>query len=114
MGSSQAFSTDEHIPVPSSQLSQANTKVRTIVPANSIPASTPANEEFNLRDLDSLKFVMQIIITFFMLMLCWKGLQHEDDNTRALYWGGLTGIIGWWMPSPGGFKGSASSDSKKS
>lgn len=108
MVSSQAFPPDQPITVHSSQLSKLNTKVNT----TSNPASIPSEEEFNFRNLDSLKFVMQIIITFFMLMLCWNGLQHEDDNTRALYWGGLTGIIGWWMPSPGGFR--STSDSKKS
>lgn len=110
MVSSQAFSPDEHSPAHSSQPSKANTKVHTTINTTRIPTEG----EFSFRNLDSLKFVMQIVITFFMLMLCWNGLHHENDNTRALYWGGLTGIIGWWMPSPGSFKGNSDSDSKKS
>jgi hypothetical protein len=117
MVSSPSFSTDEQINAYSSPPSKVNSKVNTIVSMNSHVTSNSrrisSEQEFNLRNVDSLKFVMQIIITFFMLMLCWNGLQqHEDDNTRALYWGGLTGIIGWWMPSPGSSR--STSDSKKS
>jgi len=59
------------------------------------------DEEFRLRNMNSLKFIVQIAITTFMLMLCWQGLRSKDANDRALYWGGITGVIGWWMPSPG-------------
>lgn len=108
MVSSQVFPPDEHIPAHSSQLSKASTKVNTTNNSESISSE----EEFNFRNLDSLRFLMQIIITLFMLGMCWSGLQTKDESTRALYWGGLTGIIGWWMPSPGGFR--SASDSKKS
>lgn len=105
MVSSQAFPADENMPVHSSQISKTNTKVNA--------TRIVTEQEFNFRNIESLKFVMQIVITLFMLGMCWSGLQIKDDSTRALYWGGLTGIIGWWMPSPGGFKNS-SSDSKRS
>ena len=71
-----------------------------------------SEEEFNFRKMTSLRFVMQVVITVFMLGLCWGGLQAKDEATRALYWGGITGIIGWWMPSPGGSR-DASSNSQK-
>lgn len=92
MASSQAFPSDEHPAAHSSQ------------PSTSHSTQISSEQEFNIRNVDSLKFVMQIIITLFMLGMCWRGLQIKDDSTRALYWGGLTGIIGWWMPSPGGFR----------
>lgn len=101
MVSSQVFPSGDNMPARSSQTAKSNS------------TRISSDQEFNLRNLDSLKFVMQVIITLLMLGMCWSGLQTKDDATRALYWGGLTGIIGWWTPSPGGAKNFNSSDSKK-
>jgi hypothetical protein len=99
------------VPTSSSKLSSAvNTTSSHFVQPSSAPTSTEA--EFDLRKIDSLKFSMQILITLFMLTLCWSGLQSKDSETQALYWGGITGIIGWWMPSPGGLKTPTSSQTK--
>lgn len=85
-------------------------------PANVSPSGlnrVSTEADFDLKKIDSLKFLMQVLITVFMLSLCWRGLQSENTETRALYWGGITGVIGWWMPSPGGWKAAAPSEGKK-
>lgn len=113
MVSSQAFRADEHTTVHSTQPSEFNLDSNSKSDLGSDSKKFSCEQEFNLKNIESLKFVMQIIITVFMLGMCWSELKVGDNNTRALYWGGLTGIVGWWIPSPGGFGSPTSSDSKK-
>lgn len=79
------------------------------------PAKTPvapdvdADELFDLRRKDSLKFVFQILLTATIVVLCATQLvTKEDSPDKAIYWSGITSTLAWWMPSPGNSKGSKS------
>ncbi len=58
---------------------------------------------FDWKRLDSLKFAMQVILTAAILTLCvGKLTMSSQADDKALYWGGITGLFAWWMPSPNG------------
>jgi hypothetical protein len=45
---------------------------------------------------------MQIILSLAILSLCaGKLIFQENKVEKALYWGGITSVLAWWMPSPG-------------
>jgi hypothetical protein len=69
----------------------------------------PYEDRFDLRKMDSLKFLVQVIITIVMLSLCVFSL-HKEEADKAIYWGGITGVIAWWMPSPGSSKAANSGE----
>ncbi len=46
-----------------------------------------------------IKFTVQIVFSTFVLGLCSVQLYGGSKN-EALYWGGITSIIGYWLPSP--------------
>lgn len=50
-----------------------------------------------------------IVLTFSLYKLA---VSDQNDNYQALYWGGVTGIMAWWMPSPG--NGNSASNSSQS
>lgn len=54
------------------------------------------------RELNFYKFTMQSAVTFIILDLCIFKLSQTKVKSWevALYWGGLSGIAGYWMPSP--------------
>lgn len=71
--------------------------------------STDQHQKFDFTDLASLKFAMQVILTAAILTLCVGKLTTSDKpDDKALYWGGITGLIAWWMPSPNGSQSSSS------
>lgn len=58
---------------------------------------------FNWKRIDSLKFAMQIALTVAILGLCiGKMTMGAQSDDKAIYWGGITGLVAWWMPSPNG------------
>lgn len=64
--------------------------------------SVPYSEAFCWRKTESLRFVMQIILSLAILSLCaGKLIFQENKVEKALYWGGITSVLAWWMPSPG-------------
>ncbi len=51
---------------------------------------------------DAWRFSAQFLFSFIVLVFCLCKLSGTaDDRDNALYWGGITGILAWWMPSPG-------------
>lgn len=62
-----------------------------------------AQQIFDWKRLDSLKFAVQVIMTAAILALCVGKLTISSQaDDKALYWGGITGLFAWWMPSPNG------------
>ncbi|MFB8789049.1 MAG: hypothetical protein U7123_09425 [Potamolinea sp.] len=61
---------------------------------------------FCLQYPDFLKFIFQCILSSFVLGFCVLQLANGGRDglgkNDALYWGGITSILAWWMPSPGG------------
>lgn len=61
---------------------------------------------FCLQYPDFLKFIFQCILSSFVLGFCvlqlGSGGRDGQGKNDALYWGGITSILAWWMPSPGG------------
>lgn len=83
----------------------------TQLPQNSQPIAPPppsikvadpisAPDLFDWRKLDSLRLLVQISLTFMLLVFCLSRMTSEKDD-KALYWGGIMSIVAWWMPSPG-------------
>jgi hypothetical protein len=59
-------------------------------------------EPFSWRDIHSLKFVVQVVFSFTILLFCLFQLAISDRNTLTphFYGGFITTILAWWMPSP--------------
>lgn len=56
-----------------------------------------------MKSLDTWKFVTQFFFSSVVVGLCVFKLavnDGKDNQNAALYWGGLTGILGYWLPSP--------------
>jgi hypothetical protein len=56
-----------------------------------------------MKRLDTWKFVIQFFFSSIVVGLCVFKLaatDAKDNPNAALYWGGLTGILGYWLPSP--------------
>ena len=51
-------------------------------------------------------FLVQFLFSSVVISLCVFKLTVGDRNTKqnndALYWGGLLGIVGAWLPTPSG------------
>lgn len=73
-------------------------------PKNSgLSAQVCEDNQFHWQRLDSLKFAMQVVLTVAVLSLCiGKLMTNVQADDKPLYWGGITGLIAWWMPSPNG------------
>ena len=70
---------------------------------------------FHWRKTESLRLVTQIALTFIVLTLCiGKLATNDDDKDKALYWGGITSLVAWWMPSPGSSTNATSEPKKQS
>jgi hypothetical protein len=51
---------------------------------------------------DALRFVVQVGFSLIVLCFCLLKLGNSDSQSNALYWGGVTSVLAWWMPTPGG------------
>lgn len=55
-----------------------------------------------MQNLNTWKFGIQVFFSLIVMGLC--VVKLADNKTppeqQALYWGGLTGILGYWLPSP--------------
>ena len=53
---------------------------------------------------ETLRFGVQVSFSTIVLCFCLFKLVVTDQNqaSSALYWGGVTSVLAWWMPSPGG------------
>lgn len=51
---------------------------------------------------ENLRFGIQFLFSASVLFFCLYKLAiaPENQNSNALYWGGITSILAWWMPSP--------------
>jgi hypothetical protein len=64
------------------------------------------SEPFSWKDIHSLRFIVQIIFSGVILIFCLTQLasandsHNNDHKDNAIYWGGVTGILALWMPSP--------------
>lgn len=45
------------------------------------------------------KAIMQTILSLIVMCFCLYKVAVENTNT-ALYWSGVTAILGYWLPSP--------------
>lgn len=52
---------------------------------------------------DAMRFSVQVAFSSIVLCFClFKLMSLNDNQSSALYWGGVTSVLAWWMPSPGG------------
>jgi hypothetical protein len=78
--------------------------------ATTKPSFSTTNTEaftwFCVQNPDFLKLIFQCFLSLVILGFCMSQLagggQNGNGENRALYWGGITSILAWWMPSPGG------------
>jgi hypothetical protein len=70
------------------------------------PNANSQNPSFPWHDRETLRMFVQISLTLLILVFC-MGKLTANDSDKALYWGGITSIIAWWMPSPGGSSSSS-------
>jgi hypothetical protein len=59
---------------------------------------------FCVQHPDLFRFVVQVAFSATVLSFCINQLAvgAKDGKNDAIYWGGVTSILAWWMPSPGG------------
>ncbi len=51
--------------------------------------------------IETYKFWIQVFFSTVVLSLCTFQLVNEDSQkNEAMYWGGLTGVLAYWLPSP--------------
>jgi hypothetical protein len=64
---------------------------------------TMRNQPVQKFNQDVWRFGVQVLFSSMVLGLCiFKlGSPAEDDKNIALYWGGLSGVLAYWLPSPG-------------
>ncbi|MBU7582958.1 MAG: hypothetical protein KAF91_08615 [Nostoc sp. TH1S01] len=54
-------------------------------------------------DQEAWRFFVQVAFSTVVLGLCISQLMKSDAKTEntALYWGGVTSVLAYWLPSPG-------------
>ena len=59
-------------------------------------------DSFSFNNIHSLKFLLQAFFSTLVLIFCLSQLYISKGEGRndALYWGGVTGMLALWMPSP--------------
>ncbi len=71
------------------------------------------DDSFDWQKIDSLTFAFRMGLTLLILVFCLNKLNTADPGKESpVYWGAITGLIGWWMPSPGNGKPTAKPDAK--
>ncbi|PAX52951.1 hypothetical protein [Brunnivagina elsteri] len=52
--------------------------------------------------IETSKFWIQVLFSTVVLSLCTFQLVNKDSQAseKAMYWGGLTGVLAYWLPSP--------------
>lgn len=59
---------------------------------------------FCVQHPDLFRFLVQVAFSGIVLGFCINqlALGAKEGKNDAIYWGGVTSILAWWMPSPGG------------
>ena len=52
--------------------------------------------------MEKARFAAQCLISASVLFFCMAKIHDAKGEELALYWGGITGIVGYWLPSPTG------------
>ena len=65
------------------------------------------DRKFSLADSEDVKFLFQMGLSLLLVGFCLFKLADDRTEKTALYWGGVMGIIGYWLPSPQGSAGGA-------
>ena len=70
--------------------------------SNSNNGNVINQDAFSLKNIHSLRFVFQAAFSTVILFFCLfqLHLSHANGKNDAIYWGGVTGILALWMPSP--------------
>ena len=57
-----------------------------------------------MKSQDICRFGVQIVFSSIVLLFCMYKLTvtPENQGRNAIYWSGITSVLAWWMPSPGG------------
>ncbi|NJL63276.1 MAG: hypothetical protein HC903_17435 [Methylacidiphilales bacterium] len=51
--------------------------------------------------IETHKFWIQVFFSTVVLSLCTFQLVNKtSQESQAMYWGGLTGVLAYWLPSP--------------
>jgi hypothetical protein len=56
-----------------------------------------------MKKLETWKFAVQVFFSAVVLTLCVVKLAEpnsENNSNLAMYWGGLSGVLAYWLPSP--------------
>ena len=64
--------------------------------------TTINQDSFSFKNIHSLRFLLQAAFSTVILIFCLSQLYRSNGNGKndAIYWGGVTGILALWMPSP--------------
>lgn len=56
-----------------------------------------------MKNFESCRFGVQVFFSTIVIGLCIFKLCTSDgknDQNISIYWGGLTGVLGYWLPAP--------------
>ncbi|MBE9210001.1 hypothetical protein IQ244_26605 [Nostoc sp. LEGE 06077] len=64
---------------------------------------TRGNQPRHNFDQNAWRFGVQVVFSAVVLGLCIVQLvsKPSNDQNTALYWGGVTSVLAYWLPSPG-------------
>ncbi|BBD58293.1 hypothetical protein NIES2109_10660 [Nostoc sp. HK-01] len=66
-------------------------------------SNTSRNQLRQNFDQNAWRFGVQVVFSAVVLGLCIVQLvsKPSNDQNTALYWGGVTSVLAYWLPSPG-------------
>jgi hypothetical protein len=99
------------LPSPDKKTSNSNIETQqsqleaVTTPASFVNTKIGAFALFCWQHPDFLKLIFQCVFSSIVLGFCIVQLANGGRDGKgtndALYWGGITSILAWWMPSPG-------------
>jgi len=79
-------------------------KEPTSIPPSLNSSYEPAinQDSFSFKNIHSLRFLFQAVFSTLILIFCLYQLyiSKGEGKNDTVYWGGVTGILALWMPSP--------------
>lgn len=58
------------------------------------------DRKFSITDREDIRLLFQMFLTLVVLSLCIGKIILDEKADKALFWGGVTSCLAWWMPSP--------------
>ena len=58
------------------------------------------DRNFSFTYREDIRLLFQMFLTLVVMGLCIGKIVTDEKSDKALFWGGVTSCLAWWMPSP--------------